>query len=93
MNAQIARAWDLLEVLTDPEIPVVTLRELGILRDVREGPEGLDVVITRMDHRLDEPRGQRQIARLRHCAAARLPQPHRQRGSICCAQRTPPRWQ
>ncbi|MFZ4743646.1 MAG: phenylacetate-CoA oxygenase subunit PaaJ [Betaproteobacteria bacterium] len=46
MNAQIARAWDLLEVLTDPEIPVVTLRELGILRDVREGPEGLDVVIT-----------------------------------------------
>jgi ring-1,2-phenylacetyl-CoA epoxidase subunit PaaD len=37
--------------LTDPEIPVVTLRELGILRDVRtavalDGTEQLEVVIT-----------------------------------------------
>jgi ring-1,2-phenylacetyl-CoA epoxidase subunit PaaD len=40
------RAWALLEQLTDPEIPVVTLRELGILRDVRTGPHGLEVVIT-----------------------------------------------
>eukprot|EP01034_Spumella_vulgaris_P026881 gene26881-33530_t len=30
----------------DPEIPVVSLRELGILRDVREGAQGLEVVIT-----------------------------------------------
>jgi len=35
-----------LDSLTDPEIPVVTLRELGILRDVRTTPEGLEVVIT-----------------------------------------------
>jgi ring-1,2-phenylacetyl-CoA epoxidase subunit PaaD len=40
------RAWALLEQLTDPEIPVVTLRDLGILRDVRTGPHGLEVVIT-----------------------------------------------
>ena len=40
------QAWQLLEGLTDPEIPVITLRELGILRDVREGAEGLEVVIT-----------------------------------------------
>ena len=40
------QAWQLLEGLSDPEIPVVTLRELGILRDVREGAEGLEVVIT-----------------------------------------------
>jgi ring-1,2-phenylacetyl-CoA epoxidase subunit PaaD len=40
------QAWQLLEQLSDPEIPVITLRELGILRDVREGPEGLEVVIT-----------------------------------------------
>ena len=26
------QAWQLLESLSDPEIPVVTLRELGILR-------------------------------------------------------------
>ena len=40
------QAWQLLESLSDPEIPVITLRELGILRDVREGAQGLEVVIT-----------------------------------------------
>jgi len=40
------RAWALLEHLSDPEIPVVSLRELGILREVREGEHGLEVVIT-----------------------------------------------
>ena len=45
-TTDIARAWALLESLTDPEIPVVTLRELGILRDVRECATGLEVVIT-----------------------------------------------
>ncbi len=38
--------WTLLEAVTDPEIPVVSLREMGILRAVREGSEGLEVVIT-----------------------------------------------
>ncbi len=47
----VEQAWALLESLTDPEIPVVTLRELGILRDVRyvvahDGAEQLEVVIT-----------------------------------------------
>ncbi|WP_137895083.1 1,2-phenylacetyl-CoA epoxidase subunit PaaD [Ramlibacter sp. 2FC] len=42
-----AEVWSALEALTDPEIPVVTLRELGILRAVREGADGrLEVVIT-----------------------------------------------
>ena len=36
-TVDVARAWTLLDSLTDPEIPVVTLRELGILRDVRAG--------------------------------------------------------
>lgn len=40
------QAWQLLESLSDPEIPVITLRELGILREVREGSQGLEVVIT-----------------------------------------------
>lgn len=44
--ADVARAWTLLDSLTDPEIPVVTLRELGILRDVRASDAGLEVVIT-----------------------------------------------
>jgi ring-1,2-phenylacetyl-CoA epoxidase subunit PaaD len=40
------RVWDLLAPLTDPEIPVITLHELGILREVRDGSDGLQVVIT-----------------------------------------------
>jgi ring-1,2-phenylacetyl-CoA epoxidase subunit PaaD len=35
----VDEVWDALDMLTDPEIPVVTLRELGILREVREGAD------------------------------------------------------
>ena len=50
-HSALANVWQLLESLTDPEIPVVTLRELGILRDVRtaqaqDGTELLEVIIT-----------------------------------------------
>jgi ring-1,2-phenylacetyl-CoA epoxidase subunit PaaD len=50
-QSAVDQAWALLESLTDPEIPVVTLRELGILRDVRhvvaqDGSEQLEIVIT-----------------------------------------------
>ena len=38
--------WQALEVLADPEIPVVSLRELGILRGIRATHDGLEVVIT-----------------------------------------------
>jgi len=38
--------WALLEAVTDPEIPAVSLREMGILRAVREAEQGLEVVIT-----------------------------------------------
>lgn len=46
MNAIVDKVWTLLEPLTDPEIPVVTLRELGIVRDVRQTSDGIEVVIT-----------------------------------------------
>jgi len=45
-TTQIEEVWALLEQLTDPEIPVITLRELGILRDIRESADGLEVIIT-----------------------------------------------
>ena len=50
-HSALEHIWQLLESLTDPEIPVVTLRELGILRDVRtavaqDGTEQLEVIIT-----------------------------------------------
>ncbi|BCZ79222.1 phenylacetic acid degradation protein PaaD [Paraburkholderia terrae] len=43
----LAQAWAVLEAVPDPEIPVVSIRELGILRDVRHASDGaLEVVIT-----------------------------------------------
>src|ERR1700751_5385112 len=46
-DATLARAWTVLESVPDPEIPVVSIRALGILRDVRHGADGaLEAVIT-----------------------------------------------
>ena len=41
-----AQVWALLAHLTDPEIPVITLQDLGILREVRGAADALEVVIT-----------------------------------------------
>ena len=50
MNAlhspSVQRAWDVLESVPDPEIPVVSIRELGILREINERDGALEVVIT-----------------------------------------------
>lgn len=41
------RTWALLEQVPDPEIPVVSIRELGILREVNEAADAsVEVVIT-----------------------------------------------
>jgi ring-1,2-phenylacetyl-CoA epoxidase subunit PaaD len=46
-DSTLAHIWHLLETVPDPEIPVVSIRELGILRDVREALDGsIEVVIT-----------------------------------------------
>jgi ring-1,2-phenylacetyl-CoA epoxidase subunit PaaD len=42
----LQQVWDVLEAVPDPEIPVVSIRELGILRDVRRVDDGLEVIIT-----------------------------------------------
>ena len=42
----VERAWALLEQVPDPEIPVVSIRELGILREITEHDGALEVVIT-----------------------------------------------
>ena len=46
MSATVEDVWAALEDLADPEIPVISLRDLGILREVRTGADGLEVVIT-----------------------------------------------
>jgi ring-1,2-phenylacetyl-CoA epoxidase subunit PaaD len=40
------RAWGILENIPDPEIPVVSIRELGILREINDRDGELEVVIT-----------------------------------------------
>ena len=40
------RAWKVLEAIPDPEIPVVSIRELGILREINDRNGQLEVVIT-----------------------------------------------
>lgn len=46
-EAVIERAWAVLDAVPDPEIPVVSIRELGILRDVRlAADDTLEIVIT-----------------------------------------------
>ncbi|MBE0586998.1 MAG: phenylacetate-CoA oxygenase subunit PaaJ [Hydrogenophaga sp.] len=46
-HASLQAITEALAHLADPEIPVISLSELGILRDVREGADGVpEVVIT-----------------------------------------------
>lgn len=41
-----SRAWDIAARVCDPEVPVLTIEDLGILRDVRERGDGVVVTIT-----------------------------------------------
>ena len=41
-----AQAWDILRRVPDPEIPVISVTELGIVRDVQATEEVVDVVVT-----------------------------------------------
>lgn len=40
------QAWKVLETVPDPEIPVISVTELGIVRDVGLTDDGLQVVVT-----------------------------------------------
>ena len=40
------RAWEAVASVVDPEIPVLTIADLGVLRDVSVGSEGVTVDIT-----------------------------------------------
>ena len=41
-----AQAWEVLQQVLDPELPAVSVCELGIVREVRAGPDGVKVVVT-----------------------------------------------
>jgi len=40
------RAWAAAAEVADPEVPVLTIADLGVLRDVTETPDGIEVLIT-----------------------------------------------
>jgi ring-1,2-phenylacetyl-CoA epoxidase subunit PaaD len=47
VEARLAEAWRVLETVPDPEVPVLSVVELGIVRDVRaDDGEGLVVALT-----------------------------------------------
>jgi ring-1,2-phenylacetyl-CoA epoxidase subunit PaaD len=43
---RLEAAWEVLRQIPDPEVPVISLDELGIVRDLRETAGGLEVVLT-----------------------------------------------
>ena len=42
----VAAAWKALDHVPDPEIPVISVRDLGIVRDVAERDGAIEVVLT-----------------------------------------------
>jgi ring-1,2-phenylacetyl-CoA epoxidase subunit PaaD len=38
--------WSILGTVTDPEVPVLTVIDLGIVRDVKISDEGIEIIIT-----------------------------------------------
>jgi ring-1,2-phenylacetyl-CoA epoxidase subunit PaaD len=46
VSPRVARAWDVLQGVLDPEVPAISVTELGIVRDVVEHGDGLEVVVT-----------------------------------------------
>lgn len=45
-DPEAARLWDIAATVCDPEIPVLTIEDLGILRNVETRPDGVVVTIT-----------------------------------------------
>lgn len=43
---RVRRAWDVLDTVLDPEVPALSVRDLGIVRDVVDHGDGLEVVLT-----------------------------------------------
>ncbi len=45
-SIQTKDIWEILEQVTDPEIPVLTITDLGIVRDVKLNADEVEVIIT-----------------------------------------------
>jgi hypothetical protein len=84
-KARSTRSGTCSDQVMDPEIPVISVVDLGIVREVRESGEGLEVVIT------PTYRGVRRRARSSRISAPRWRAPVSRPGSAsCCRRRGPP---
>jgi len=45
-SPRVTHAWDVLHGVLDPEVPAISVTDLGIVRDVIEHADGLEVVVT-----------------------------------------------
>ncbi|MBB6578221.1 ring-1,2-phenylacetyl-CoA epoxidase subunit PaaD [Comamonas odontotermitis] len=45
-EARVSAAWKVLHTVLDPEVPAVSVCDLGIVRDVVAGEAGLEIVLT-----------------------------------------------
>ena len=45
-HARVEQAWQVLGTVLDPEVPALSVRDLGIVRDVVQQSDGLEVVLT-----------------------------------------------
>ena len=45
-DPRVAQAWQVLQGVPDPEVPAISVCELGIVREVRVEQAGLHVVLT-----------------------------------------------
>lgn len=45
-NIQTKEIWKILEQVTDPEVPVLTITDLGIVRDVKLNGDEVEIIIT-----------------------------------------------
>lgn len=45
-DQDLKKLWNILESVTDPEIPVLTITDLGIVRDVKLNEDEVEVIIT-----------------------------------------------
>ena len=46
MQEKISQIWSILENITDPEIPVLTIVDMGIVRDVKIHNDDVEIIIT-----------------------------------------------
>ena len=45
-DSRIPRAWEVLGTVLDPEVPALSVRDLGLVRDVQARGDELEIVLT-----------------------------------------------